>query len=245
MIAFGLRRSIFQSGLEVHNVMSEGGEPKLQVTTTPDLETWRPAAHEIAVIMNRATQEEKQTQSVVVDQGTESSSVATGGSATITQNHITSAKAILDEIDEIGEGQILVVPSSTPMQSGNSAICIGSLAQVDLYKQAVDVRKSSYEKSVDVDSWMKKLAVDTILVSESVFGMTAIKQRGVIYHEFGHTFLGRSETAAVFAHELNCLLKKFPKDEVIGWVNEARGGGKYYDSYAHDPGLRELTDGSA
>ena len=226
--------------------MSEGGEPNLQVATKPGLpvatkpnqEKMHELAHVVALKLQASSEEANQTPSVAVDQGAKPSPTAAARSGPITQSDINLVQSILDEI---GKGQILVVPSSLPMQSGNSAICIGNYAQVALYQGGIDIRASSYDQSVDVAACVKKLAVDTILVSESVLSMTPIKQRGVIYHEFGHTKLGRTETAAVFAHELNCLLDKYPKEEVIKWVNEARGGLTYYETYAHDPGLKDLT----
>ena len=49
-------------------------------------------------------------------------------------------------------------------------------------------------------------------------------------------------TAAVFAHELKGLCNKFSKAEVVTWLKAVRGGGTYYVSYAHDPGLKDLTE---
>ncbi len=214
--------------------MSNDREPTLQVVSKPDPETMRLLAHEVALKIQSAT--EGPAQSVVADRTTQ----ATGGSATITPSHIAMAQAILDEV---GKGPILVVPSSVPMQPGNPAICLGDQEQINTYKEHVQNRASSYDLAVNIDAWLPRLSVNTILVSESVLNdPSEINKRAVIYHEFGHTFLGRTETAAVFAHELKCLCNKFTNAEVISWLKAVRGGGTYYVSYAHDPGLKDLTE---
>ena len=214
--------------------MSTDREPTLQVVSKPDPETMRLLAHEIALKIQSAIEEPGQ--SVVTDR----TMPATGGSATITPSHIAMAQAILKEV---GEGPILVVPSSVPMQPGNPAICLGDQEQINTYKAHLQNRASSYDPAVNIEAWLQGLSVNTILVSESVLNdPSEINKRAVIYHEFGHTFLDRTETAAVFAHELKCLSDKFSKPEVISWLKAVRGGGTYYVSYAHDPGLKDLTE---
>ena len=219
---------------EVGDVMSTDGEPTLQVVSKPDPATMRLLAHEIAVRIESAT--EQPERAAVADRTTQ----ATGGSPTITPSHNAAAQAILKEV---GDGPILVVPSSVPMQPGNPAICLGDQEQINTYKQHIQNRASSYDPAVNIDAWLEGLSVNTILVSESVLNdPSEINKRAVIYHEFGHTFLGRTETAAVFAHELKGLSKKFGKPEVVSWLKAVRDGGTYYVSYAHDPGLKDLTE---
>jgi hypothetical protein len=231
--------------------MSDGGEQNLQVATKPDQqvatkpnpEKMHEVAQVVALKLGPSSEGANQTPSVAVDQGAKPPSGAKGGSATITPSHNAMAQAILNEV---GKGPILVVPSSVPMQPGNPAICLGNQEQINTYKEHVRSRASSYDPDVNIEGWLQGLSVNTILVSESVLNDSSeINKRAVIYHEFGHTFLDRTETAAVFAHELNCLCKKFSKAEVISWLKAVRGGGTYYVSYARDPGLKDLTDALA
>jgi hypothetical protein len=161
-----------------------------------------------------------------------------GPSTPITQADLDSARDILAEIG--GEVPIVVVPDSWNLQADNPAITLLEDAQVTNYKKQLTSSGASY-KDLDVDELGERLAAKTILVKQSALKKTPILQRGIIWHEFGHTFLGAAENGDVFAHELTTLRKKFEDPEVINYVKNDRGV-DYLAKTAVDPGLEKLKE---
>jgi hypothetical protein len=159
-----------------------------------------------------------------------------GPSTPITQADLDSARDILAEVD--GTVPIVVIPDTWNLSGDNPAITLLEDAQISNYKKQLTKAGPSY-KDLDVAELEERLAAKTILVKQSALKKSPIFQRGVIWHEFGHTFLGATENGDVFAHELTCLRNNFEDSEVISYVKNERGL-DYLAKTAIDPGLENL-----
>jgi hypothetical protein len=156
--------------------------------------------------------------------------------AAITAGDLSQAQAVLAEIG--GNVPIFVVPETWALQGDNLAVCVADGDQARHFTVQLEAGLELFEPEARTEL-PKAFTEKTILVKKSVLGLSSVNMRGIIWHEFGHSFLGAAENGDVFAHELSSLRKSFSKEEVKAYARDFRKV-SYFARYAVDPGLEKL-----